>query len=152
VAFPDDSSGLEAASRLRKGLSDVRSLFTIGTVLALAAWSCGGDKYGDGGGPMSMPTPAANGSSATTSIVTIVGQQGLLSFRPNPASLPTGTLVTWHNADTATHRIVMNDGSFDSGEIVPGSSSSVMRLGHAGGGYHCTIHPTKMFGSLVPTY
>jgi len=43
----------------------------------------------------------------------------------------------------------MNDGSFDSGAIAPGSSSSVMRLG-AAGGYHCIIHPTMMFGSINP--
>ena len=42
----------------------------------------------------------------------------------------------------------MNDGSFDSGDIGPGSTSSAMKLSSPGGQYHCTIHPTTMFGSI----
>jgi hypothetical protein len=47
------------------------------------------------------------------------------------------------------HRIVLNDGSFDSGNIPPGGVSQPVRLaGVAGGQYHCTIHPTMMFGRV----
>ena len=73
----------------------------------------------------------------------------MASFSPNPAPVARGALVAWRNADTATHRIVMNDGSFDSGTIAPGASSAMMRVGPDGGGYHCTIHPTMMFGSVI---
>jgi plastocyanin len=69
------------------------------------------------------------------------------SFEPNPAPFAQGALVVWRNTDAATHRIVMNDGSFDSGNIAPGASSPVMRVGSSGS-YHCTIHPTMMFGSI----
>ncbi len=92
---------------------------------------------------MGMTSP----SSANMSIVTIVGQKGMSSFEPNPAAIDRGALVVWRNSDNATHRIVMNDGSFDSGYIAPGAWSPVMRLGSSGS-YHCTIHPTMMFGSI----
>ena len=116
-------------------------------VTAWASWGCSGDTRGSGTGMMSVPTPV---SSMDAVVVTIVGQQGMLSFDPNPAQIATGALVVWYNSDSTPHRIVMNDGSFDSGAIAPGSSSSMMRLGAAGGGYHCTIHPTMMFGSINP--
>jgi plastocyanin len=124
----------------------VRTPLVIGTVLVCTACGCGGDGYRNDGGMMGTPTAV---SSPDMWVVTILGQQGMRSFDPNPAPIAPGALVVWHNRDTATHRIVMNDGSFDSGAIAPGNSSSVMRLG-AAGGYHCIIHPTMMFGSINP--
>jgi plastocyanin len=126
---------------------DVRFPLAIGipafvTLSALSAAGCIGGRYGDGS--MSMATPSSTG----TSIVTIVGQKGMLSFEPNPAPFAQGTLIVWRNTDVATHRIVMNDGSFDSGNIAPGGWSPVMRVGSSGS-YHCTIHPTMMFGSIT---
>jgi len=137
-----------SASPLRRTLVDVRSPFSIGAPLALAAFTilttggCSGDR--NGSGTMNLSTP----SSADTTIVTIVGQKGMSSFEPNPAPLAQGTLIVWRNTDSATHHIVMNDGSFDSGNIAPGGWSPVMRLGSSGR-YHCTIHPTMMFGSIT---
>jgi len=122
----------------------VRLLLVIGTVLIVAAGGCGGGGYGAGGDTMSMTRP----SSADTAVVTIVGQKGMLSFAPNPAPVAPGASVVWRNTDGATHRIVMNDGSFDSGDIAPGGSSPAMRRGPLGGGYHCTIHPTMMVGTI----
>jgi len=87
---------------------------------------------------------APNGAAT----VTIMGQNGALSFTPNPAPITQGALVVWRNADSTVHRIVMNDGSFDSGDIGPGGMSATMRLSSNGGNYHCTIHPTTMFGSI----
>jgi plastocyanin len=125
----------------------VRIPLAIGTVMIVAAGGCSGDTRGNGSGMMNMPTSV---SSMDAVVVTIVGQHGMLSFEPNPAQAAQGALVVWYNSDSATHRIVMNDGSFDSGAIAPGRSSPMMRLGAAGGGYHCTIHPTMMFGSINP--
>jgi plastocyanin len=123
----------------------VRTPLVIGIVLVCTACGCGGDGYRNDGGMMGTPTPV---SSPDAVVVTILGQ-GMQSFDPNPAHIAPGALVVWHNRDSAAHRIVMNDGSFASGAIAPGNSSSVMRLGTAGG-YHCTIHPTMMFGSINP--
>jgi plastocyanin len=117
-----------------------------GTVLIFAAWGCG-DSGGYDSTSMTMSSPTMDATPAT-SMVNIVGQQDALSFSPNPAPISPGSFVVWHNMDATAHHIVMNDGSFDSGTIAPGGSSQAMRLGSAGGNYHCTIHPTTMFGSI----
>ncbi|PYQ79940.1 MAG: hypothetical protein DMG01_07380 [Acidobacteria bacterium] len=72
--------------------------------------------------------------------ISIVGINGSMSFSPNPASVPAGQIVVWHNVDGVTHRVVLNDGSVDTGNLDPGAFSSPMALGSVGG-YHCTIHP-----------
>ncbi len=95
-----------------------------------------------------MPTPTTSTPPIGATSVTIMGQNGAQSFTPNPAPIAQGSLVVWRNADSTAHRIVMNDGSFDSGDIGPGGSSATMRLSSSGGNYHCTIHPTTMFGSI----
>jgi len=81
-------------------------------------------------------------------MVSIMGQRNDQSFSPNPAPIPQGSLVVWQNNDNTMHRIVMNDGSFDSGNIAPGAMSTSMRLTSAGGSYHCVVHPATMFGSI----
>ena len=106
----------------------MRTPLVIGTVLVCTVCGCGGNGYRNDNGMMGTPTPV---SSPDVGVVTILGQQGMLSFDPNPAHIAPGAIVVWHNLDSATHRIVMNDGSFDSGAIAPGNSSSVMRLGAA---------------------
>jgi len=118
-----------------------------GAILVLAAWGCSGSGGPGPSGP-SMPTPTPNTVPSGATTVNIMGQSGAQSFSPNPAPITTGSLVVWRNMDSAVHRIVMNDGSFDSGDIGPGGTSATMRLGSSGGNYHCTIHPTTMFGSI----
>ena len=51
---------------------------------------------------------------------------------------------TWNNTDSVTHRIVANDGSFDTGNIAPGASSPAMSVSADGARYHCSIHPTMV--------
>jgi plastocyanin len=77
-----------------------------------------------------------------------MGQRNEQSFSPNPLPVVQGSTVTWQNNDSTVHRIVMNDGSFDSGNISPGATSTAMRLTSANGQYHCALHPTTMFGSI----
>jgi plastocyanin len=79
--------------------------------------------------------------------VNIVGQQGNRSFNPNPVSLGSNHMVTFANTDNTTHRIVANDGSFDSGNIAAGASSAAMTVSTDGVNYHCSIHPT-MIGAV----
>ena len=105
---------------------DVRFSLAIGIVLALTAWGCSGDGYPSG--MMGMTAP----STANMSVVTIVGQKGMSSFEPNPAPFAQGALVVWRNLDAAMHRIVMNDGSFDSGNILLGGAGSDTITGGGG--------------------
>jgi plastocyanin len=117
-------------------------------VIGLASSGCGGST--NGGGSAGPTTPS--GTAATT--ITIVssnglGNLGVNSFSPNPASVSQGTAVEWRNADSTTHHIVLDDGSLDTGNLAPGASA-VVPLTTGGGAYHCTIHPT-MVGSINGT-
>ena len=80
--------------------------------------------------------------------ITIVGINGAMSFSPNPATLPAGQMVVWHNVDSITHRVVLNDGSLDTGDIAGGASSQAMAINTSGGPYHCSIHPV-MVGTIA---
>ena len=118
---------------------------TAGTVIALGLgmWGCGG--YSSGSRNPTDPTPLPNGSGVTINVVAINGAQ---SFSPNPATVPPGQMVVWHNVDNVTHRVVLNDRSVDTGDLAPGASSQPMTIGGSGGGqYHCSIHPV-MIGSI----
>jgi len=55
----------------------------------------------------------------------------------------------WRNDDGVTHHIVANDGSsFDTGNIAPGATGRMVQAPRAGLNYHCSIHPTTMFGAI----
>jgi plastocyanin len=110
------------------------------SALGLGVWGCGGD--GNNNGNPGSPTPS-NGNAVTINVVAINGAQ---SFTPNPATVPAGQMVVWHNVDNVTHRVVLNDRSVDTGNLNPGAFSSPMVLGTVGP-YHCSIHP-EMVGSL----
>jgi plastocyanin len=121
--------------------------FAIVTILALglATWACSGSDYSSGStNSPAAPTPATSNGVVTINVVAINGAQ---SFSPNPATLPAGQMVVWHNVDSTTHRVVLNDRSVDTGNLAPGASSQAMPIGTAGGQYHCSIHP-EMVGSI----
>ena len=92
--------------------------------------------------PTPPPTPAGQ--------VNIVGQRGNTSFSPNPVTAAANQTTVWNNADTVVHRIVANDGSFDTGNIAPGAASAAMAIPAAGSNYHCSIHPA-MVGAIRAT-
>jgi plastocyanin len=131
----------------RQGVN-VRVFVTAAAVMMMFAFgfsACGGNSYStaSGGSPTS-PTATSSGGVVTINVVAINGAQ---SFSPNPATLPAGQLIVWHNIDTTTHRVVLNDGSLDTGDLAPGASSQPMAIGSGGGQYHCSIHPV-MVGSI----
>jgi len=104
-------------------------------LLGLAALQgCGSDS------PMT-PSPT------NTPTINIVGQNGAQAFTPNPATFG-GQQVVFKNNDSASHRIVLNDGSIDTGNIAPGATSPVVAMPPSGTYYHCSIHP-GMIGSVT---
>jgi plastocyanin len=107
--------------------------------LALLAAACGG---GGGGynGPPTSPTPPP--SNATT--IQIVSDTGEQAFNPNPSPLPASRQVAWRNDDDVVHRIVANDGSFDTGNLGPGASSTAITVPANGARFHCSLHPTMV--------
>ncbi len=56
----------------------------------------------------------------------------------------------WRNNDTVVHRIVSNDGTFDTGDIAPGATTRAIQSPSAGTNYHCSIHP-GMIGAVNAT-
>jgi plastocyanin len=113
-------------------------LKSVAFFAAIAACACGGD----GAGPSSPSAPSA----ATPVTITIAGQNGALSFTPNPASAG-GRSVVFKNNDSIVHRIALNDGSLETENIAPGATSRTLMMPGNGTNYHCTIHPA-MIGSV----
>ncbi len=110
----------------------------------LVAAGCGG--YG-GSSPTSIGSDGLTSAPAGAVIINVVAENGAQSFSPNPATIPAGQMVSWHNVDTIDHHVVLNDGRLDTGNLSPGRFSAAMAL-PAAGGYHCSIHPS-MVGTLV---
>ena len=121
--------------------------FFFAAVLASSMFvvaACGG-----GYSPSSPSGPSAPPPPAGAITIDVVRENGNQSFSPNPATVPTGQTVVWHNIDMTTHRVVLNDGELDTGNIAPGAFSQPMTL-VAPGPYHCSIHP-DMVGSVMFT-
>ena len=114
------------------------------SLLGVFCVSCGGS--GGYGGSTTPTTPSTGGTSNVTTI-TITGNKGEQSFTPNPAMSGTGQMVVWKNADSTTHRIVIQDLGIDTGNLAPGASSQPVSLANVSKNYHCSLHPT-MVGSL----
>ena len=127
----------------------MRATVLVGCVVlslaALAAGCGGGSSYSASPSPTPTPTPAPAAGT-----INITGISGSRSFNPNPATLAADGTVTWQNNDGVAHRIVANDGSFDSGSIAPGTASTRVPVPAAGINYHCSIHPT-MIGAVAGT-
>jgi len=115
--------------------------------LGLGVWSCGGSSYTSGNSGTSANSIAPTTSTSGVVTINVVAVNGAQSFSPNPANLPSGQLVVWHNVDSITHHVVLDDRSVDTGDLLPGASSAPMSIAAAGGQYHCSIHPV-MVGSL----
>jgi plastocyanin len=105
--------------------------------IVAASQGCGGDDD-----PVT-PTPNP-GTQALT--ITITSQNGAQSFSPNPADVG-GRTVVFHNADSVVHRVVLNDGSIDTGNIAPNATSAPVAMPGLGTNYHCSLHP-DMVGAV----
>lgn len=70
-------------------------------------------------------------------------------FVPSTIHARPGETVTIYNSDQILHRIVADNGSFDTGVMIPGSSFTVT-AGDTGSviAYRCTIHP-RVRGQVV---
>jgi plastocyanin len=115
--------------------------------LGFGVWGCGGTSYASGNSGNSGNPIAPTSSTSGVVTINVVAVNGAQSFSPNPANLPVGQMVVWHNVDSITHHVVLNDQSIDTGDLRPGASSQPMAIAAAGGQYHCSIHPV-MVGSV----
>jgi plastocyanin len=119
------------------------------SLFALLCVSCGGGSGGYGGSSStpSTPTTPSPATPANAITITITGNKGEQSFSPNPAMCATGQTVVWKNADSITHRIVIQDLGVDTGNLAPGATSQPVALADVSKNYHCSLHPS-MVGSL----
>lgn len=131
----------------------------VALVGALAGWSCGGA----GGSPSltaptptvaapvapAAPSPAPTTTPATATVtISIVASTGNQAFSPNPVAAKAGDTVMFRNSDAAMHRLVLDDGSGDFGEVAPGATSRGVVLRNANPTtFHCALHRT-MVGSI----
>jgi plastocyanin len=116
-------------------------------VLAAAAIVvCGVISPSCGGGGSSPAGPSPNPTAIT---ITVMRQNGAQSFSPNPAAAG-GELVVFRNADSIVHRVQLNDGSIDTGNLAPGATSTAVLMPAVGTNYHCTLHP-DMIGAVSGT-
>ena len=99
---------------------------------------------GCGGGGSTPRSPSTTPTPTPT--ITIVGQNGAQASSPNPARFG-GQTVVFRNNDSVVHRVVLNDGSVDTGDIAPGATSRAVAMPGSGTNYHCQLHP-GMIGAV----
>lgn len=95
---------------------------------------------------------------ATGISVAAAGQQESVAlvdyeFRPSDLIVPVGATVVWTNTTTSTlHTVTADDASFDSGNLDPGGSFSMVFNTPGTYRYHCVYHESiGMVGSIVVT-
>jgi len=115
-------------------------LMGLGMLVSLLACACGGSSTA------TAPSPT---TTASTPTINIVGQNGTQAFSPNPAVFG-GQMVVFRNTNSVTHRVVLNDGSVDTGDIPPGGTSQPVMMPASGTNYHCALHP-GMIGAVAPS-
>ena len=84
--------------------------------------------------------PASNGGNSTNSSPNTVVMNNM-AFGSSTLTVPKGTTVTWQNNDSVPHTATSDTGAWDSGNIPPGESKSVIFTTTGTFPYHCTVHP-----------
>lgn len=98
-----------------------------------------------------VTTPAPAPGATADVIITITGMNGSNSYSPSPATVKEEQTVAWRNADSVVHTATADNGAFNTGNIGPGATSSVITMSKSGSfNYHCAIHP-EMVGTLNVT-
>lgn len=70
------------------------------------------------------------------------------SFVPSTLTVPLGATVEWHNQDAVQHTVTSDQGSFDSGVLMPGKKFAFKFNAPGSFGYHCGIH-SGMQGTIT---
>jgi plastocyanin len=71
------------------------------------------------------------------------------AFAPNSVTVGNGASVAWTNADSASHTATADNGSFDTGTIVAGTTSAPIPMDNSGTfTFHCSLHPGEV-GTLI---
>lgn len=122
------------------------AVLALGT-LCVSVCGCGGATMPTSLGSAAAPTPSAASAVVRIEVAEINGPN---SFFPSPATARSGQAIVWSNTDRVTHRLVLDDGSVDTGTLAPSTLSQPLSVGVGTRTYHCTIHPT-MVGTVIVT-
>jgi len=89
-------------------------------------------------------------NNSTSSQNTAPGMVKIQDFAFNPATITVkkGDTVTWQNSDSATHRVVSDDGTFDLGDQASGATVKFTFTKSGTFNYHCSIH-SSMKGVVI---
>lgn len=109
-------------------------LILVIVVIALGIW---GYKYFKKSYPASTSSSATSTPTASTSNAISVKN---FAFNPAQTTVTKGTEVTFTNNDSVTHNITFD--SFNSGNLVPGTTYKHTFDADGAFNYHCSIHPT----------
>ncbi|MYS20309.1 Plastocyanin [Streptomyces sp. DvalAA-14] len=114
-----------------------------GALLALAGCSDSGGGGGGSGATSTPPTGSASASAAPTGAPSATVVIKNFAFGPAALTVRPGSTVLVKNDDTTAHTLTaVDNSSFDTGTIGPGSSATFTAPKHAGMfDYICTIHP-----------
>lgn len=145
-----------------------RHALALGLVLALALAGCAAEE----GAPEPMPStsPTASDTATTTAAgtTTTTSSSSSTSTAPRPAqtfevniqgnsfvdgtkTIQKGDAVRWTQKDSNTHTVTANDGSFDSGNMIPVGPTSTFSHTFSTVGefpYYCEVH-TSMTAKIT---
>lgn len=121
-------------------MSTRKWLIPLFALLFVAAAACSSHS-----GPSGRSAPAASGGAAKSDTIVIKN----FAFSPSKLTVAPGATVTVRNEDVATHTVTASGGSFNTGDIKPGSTATFTAPSKPGSyGYICQIHQ-YMTGTLT---
>jgi plastocyanin len=137
----DFHTRMEHAVKLRHLTTSVVAAVAVAALVA----GCGSSENSQSAQGATKPSPSSQPKSSGSSQSVAID-----NFKFTPASLTVnqGARITVTNRDSTAHTMTADNGSFDTGDIDPGSSATVSLSKPGTLKYHCSIHPF-MHGTLV---
>jgi plastocyanin len=123
------------------------------TISLVAAAAIAAPLAGCGGSSNSNSTQTSAKSSTSTQATTTGGAGAVtidnFKFMPPSLTVSSGTRISISNKDSTAHTVTADDAhTFDTGDVNPGSSTTITVSKPGTYQYHCNIHPF-MHGTLV---
>lgn len=118
-------------------MARIRSFTVVVALVPVLLVACGSDDSPSIAVPTTSATTQApaGGAGSTISIKNF-------TFDPQEIRVKVGDTVTVSNEDTTTHTWTADDGSFDAGELAPGTTKTQVFSKAGTVKYHCKIHPS----------